>query len=789
MNPFRSRRAAPSPTARRRSRGQVIVIFAGAMLAFMGLMAIVIDVSWYWANTLRVQRAADAAALAGVVWLPSKFDVPIAGPNAKTTALDEARKNGYVPGGSTTITMTQDASNDRRLIVTIDASVPTFFARVLGIQSLPVSRTSKAEFILPVAMGSPENYYGNFGTIRDATYTRPVTSDTGFDPATGSPSSVWPTPANADATPNTSYAVSPVTNGSQQQWTTFNFTNNTPQIPVGATINGIDLQIGAFLSGTGAVSTNCTIGVELSWNNGTNWSSIQSTPTGAGSLTTTKTVFPIGSQANTTAWGAHPWVQPDFANTGSQSFRVRLTWNRGSCAATQRVSIDTLVVRVTYTQTVTTTGDQVQNGPGTPCVNGLTDCKQPDGTPLNAHGFWATMNTEGAANVNGDAYQPYYNSNGANGSVTTVAPTCPAAVKACYDGFNYYNYAIEMPAGATNGFVWIFDPGFCATAPGSGTGDRWFETSTQNGNIPNYTPISSWYELYDTKGTPYNLLDDAPSITDSGNRFVNLAGYDTSMNGGNTSLPWAGTTDCRQKNTQYGNGNDYHDQWYLLNPGHPLSGPSTAGSTTVYRLHTTSSNPITPGDNTQRGADGEQSFSIYVQATGGATPPNVYGMGAMQMFTPLELPATTTFSEFYLAQVPKAHAGKTLEISLWDPGDTGTLHAALQIEAPTPSGWSATGMTWSAVKGTSNSQAQNCSSTTQSGNSITTNVGGNHPNGTTGVYNGCWLTIDIAIPPAYQADQNGWWKIKYNMSDTGVSNDVTTWTAKIRGNPVHLVLP
>ncbi|HEX7472339.1 MAG TPA: pilus assembly protein TadG-related protein, partial [Candidatus Limnocylindrales bacterium] len=49
------------PAARRRSRGQVIVIFAGAMLAFMGLMAIVIDVSWYWANTLRVQRAADAA--------------------------------------------------------------------------------------------------------------------------------------------------------------------------------------------------------------------------------------------------------------------------------------------------------------------------------------------------------------------------------------------------------------------------------------------------------------------------------------------------------------------------------------------------------------------------------------------------------------------------------------------------------------------------------------------------------------------------------------------------------
>ena len=114
MNLFRSRRAAPAATTRRRSRGQVIVIFAGAMLAFMGLMAIVIDVSWYWANTLRVQRAADAAALAGVVWLPNLYS------SADTTARAEATKNGYTAGvGGTTMTTMKDPSNDRKLIVTI----------------------------------------------------------------------------------------------------------------------------------------------------------------------------------------------------------------------------------------------------------------------------------------------------------------------------------------------------------------------------------------------------------------------------------------------------------------------------------------------------------------------------------------------------------------------------------------------------------------------------------------------------------------------------------------------
>ena len=32
-------------------------------------------------------------------------------------------------------------------------------------------------------------------------------------------------------------------------------------------------------------------------------------------------------------------------------------------------------------------------------------------------------------------------------------------------------------------------------------------------------------------------------------------------------------------------------------------------------------------------------------------------------------------SEFYLAQVDAIHAGKTLVIDLWDPGDTGSLPA------------------------------------------------------------------------------------------------------------------
>ncbi len=71
------------------------------------------------------------------------------------------------------------------------------------------------------------------------------------------------------------------------------------------------------------------------------------------------------------------------------------------------------------------------------------------------------MNTQGAENVNGDAYQPFYD--------TRTSANNPA-----YDSTNYYNYAIEMPPGSTNGSIYVYDPEFCAVTVSKGTGDRWF---------------------------------------------------------------------------------------------------------------------------------------------------------------------------------------------------------------------------------------------------------------------------------------------------------------------------
>jgi len=585
--------AAPRPGGR--SAGQVIPIFALFVFVLMGLTALVIDVSWYWANTLRVQRAADAAALAGAVWLPGDTT------KAKSSARAEATKNGYTAAGTTVVTVCPDSEvsascaaghgNTRQLNVTVSADVPTYFMRIFGITKITAVGNSKAAFVLPVAMGSPENYYGNFGIARGLT----TTSSSG-------------------------------------------------------------------------ITTNIT--------------------------------------------------------------------------------------------------DANLKGPLTACASGVTNCFQADGSVLNPRGFWATMNSQGAANVNGDAHSAYYDTVG-----STVSPGCDTitTLRACYDATNYYNYAVEMPPGSTNGSVYIFDPGFCAVAIDKGTGDRWYSGSN---------PVSTWYDLYNTNNAIYdNRTPPQTLVATSGTLFKRIAASDSTMGGPTVS---GSILQCRSlTTTSYGatDGRNYHDKWYRLASG--LSGGSGG---TIYRLHTTTTDAALPSD--QRSTDAENSFAVYVSATGGT--PKVYGLGAMQMFTPLSAAGGTTSSEFYLAQIDAQHAGKQVEIQLWDPGDTSPLSASLQIERPstTVGTWTpATDMSYYATKGTTNAGATNCSST------VVTNASTIVTATPTSKYNGCWLTIDVPIPANYTAPQSGWWKIKYTMTGSGTSTDVTTWKANIRGNPVHLVVP
>ncbi len=770
MRPLdRARRSTATARHRVAARGQMLVLFAVSIFVLTGITAIVVDVSWYWANSLRVQRAADAAALAGVVWLPGNPST------AYSTAQDEAVKNGYDDGiGGVVVTPLQDASNKRRLSVTISAPVGTFFMKIFGLNSIQAIRSSKAEYVLPVPMGSPENYYGVFGLTRGLTSTDQVTTtntttapgDSGWGkvdttaPGTANWTASSGTLINSVNSNNNIYARTS-TNNSAQQWSGFGLLSGGTAIPtagVGQTLTIVGLQVRLTDTWMASACAGTTIKADVSWNGGTTWGSQIATPnltTPVGSAATS-TLPSSGGSTSTTAWGPatpHTWARNDFSDT---NFRVRLTVVKG-CTTLPQTNVDMVEARVywsmdttTTTTTTTTTpiADKNLQGPGTTCT-GVASCYNADGAVLNPRGFWATQNTEGAANINGDAFQPYYD--------TVGGATNPA-----YDGSAYYNYAVEMPAGTTNGSVYVYDPVFCAVTTSKGTGDRWFSGGG--------SAVSTFYELYDTKNTLYDMTDDGSPVANSSALFRKIGASDSTMGG-------SGGSECRHTTiAPYGDGRDYHDEWYLL-----ASGLSGGANGKVYRLHTTSTDPSNAAD--QRNVDGENSYALYASASGGT--PRIYGIGAMQMFTPLTAAGSVTSSEFYLAQIDAVHAGKTVEIALWDPGDTNPLSASIQIEIPTSTGWAPASMDYTAAQGTTNAGVANCNSLSGTGvSSIQTNVGA-----TQGTYNGCWLTIQVVIPTTYTAQQSGWWKIKYTMNGTGTSNDVTTWKVQIRGNPVHLVVP
>jgi Flp pilus assembly protein TadG len=710
-------------------RGQVVVIFAAALFVFVLLSACVIDVSWYWTNNLRMQRGADAAALAGVVFLPG--DVP----SAFAAARAEATKNGYTTGvNGTTVTPSWDPAQPRRLRVAISGRVNTFFARVAGITSWPARRDANAEYVLPVPMGSPQNYYGvGFyeGRVQSSTNVPSSTNvDTGPNVWNAASLSTagggWTNPDRAFSS-NGSYATASSTN-SRQVWQNFNLQPEIANDPT-LVIDGIEVGLtNASLTGSGA-STNCTLGVETTWNGGANWSTlINSNPL----TTTTSNDYTVGSSSNISLWGGHAWTRNDFTNS---NFRVRLTWADGTaqCSTNRGVQLDLLEVRVQF-HTVTTnwnTQTLAVNDPQT-------------GAPLASQGFWGAVFTSGGVRENGDRFAP---ANLGNGAVDGPGPASPT-----YDP-NGYDYTLELPGG--NGQVRLFDPMFCATGDNGhggsfGAGDHWTD---RPGGGTVVRPVAITYRLYDTNGTLGNTSDDTLVATQTynpnGRTMADLSGAMGTPTPPNAGQP--AHVDCSS--------DPAHDQW-VLPPG--FSG--LAGGN--YRLNV---NTSLDGNNANVGA--ENLFSIWVKSSGNA---RVYGSGRMAAYTNL----AGGLQKFYFAQIGKEHAGKTMEIKLFDPGES-SGNAYLRILSPNGNAYNYATFSWSSDDG-------------RSGNNVTQIQTSNG----SPLFNNKMVTILVPLPPTYGStglnppgditNEEGWWQIEYNIAE---ANDTTTWSVNIRGNPVHLVLP
>jgi hypothetical protein len=144
---------SPTKSRRRDDGGIVIVYFALAIFVIMGMAAFAVDLGYWYFQASRVQRAADAASLAGVVYMPGE-------PNEATSVADTvAADNGFSsPTDQITVAGTADP---HQLTVTIkDPDVPTFFAKVFGMKNVTETRTATAEYDPSIPLGSPENSFG-----------------------------------------------------------------------------------------------------------------------------------------------------------------------------------------------------------------------------------------------------------------------------------------------------------------------------------------------------------------------------------------------------------------------------------------------------------------------------------------------------------------------------------------------------------------------------------------------------------------------------------------------------
>lgn len=349
----------------------------------------------------------------------------------------------------------------------------------------------------------------------------------------------------------------------------------------------------------------------------------------------------------------------------------------------------------------------------------------------NDPGFWGNIHGYYTGRKMGDRYASQCIS-AEQGSSCTPNPEVRLSQNAgTIDASGGYLYGVEVEAGATGLTVEIFDGPFTA-----GGGDPYFtgdqERQSCNKNNLAKCPVT-YFMLYGPDPTPLDTRD--------GNELLCVVRYDPRVPYFvNQTDTWADV------DATYPGG--LAALWDSMCPGGLDRGPG------VYPLRV-----MVEAGNTQ----GLNRWSLRTSATG--PQPRIHGLGDMAIYANVD--GTAADTEFFLAEVAEVHAGRNLIIELWDPGDAAGNHSVsiLDPDLNIPP------CDWSATTGESGSPA-NCD--------IPTSLPGGG-----GKFNDHLVTIRIAIPPDYTCAATCWWKIHYNYP--GTTNDTTTWSARIEGNPIRIV--
>ncbi len=134
--------------------GAVVILVAMLLVVFMGCAAIAVDLGREQVVAAQLQKAADAGALAGAVYLPGNLAT------AQSVAQAVALQNVRV-GLSGPVTVTSVLGiRPTQLKVTVSGPMTFTFGQAIGINGTTVTRTATADFSGPTPMGSPCNILG-----------------------------------------------------------------------------------------------------------------------------------------------------------------------------------------------------------------------------------------------------------------------------------------------------------------------------------------------------------------------------------------------------------------------------------------------------------------------------------------------------------------------------------------------------------------------------------------------------------------------------------------------------
>ena len=147
----------------------------------------------------------------------------------------------------------------------------------------------------------------------------------------------------------------------------------------------------------------------------------------------------------------------------------------------------------------------------------------------------------------------------------------------------------------------------------------------------------------------------------------------------------------------------------------------------------------------------------------------------MRSFSGQPVDATSSNADFYLAEIAPLHAGKQMEITLFDPGEGGDY-----ISIKDPNG-AFVQFDWRTQDGhysgnnTTRLDVSGCSSMPQIGPGRASNC----------KFNERFVVITVDLPADYATLYSTyWWKINYKFLST--VTDRSTWSVRILGDPVHL---